>query len=84
MPRNQAQHLEKMNESEGQIFQRKAEVNNKVYPVEAGSLRRYAIGDKGSEPICPFASEGWVVAGNVACEACCAWFIDAIEDPIFW
>lgn len=64
----------------GEIVQRKGEVNSKVYKVEKGLLRSYAIDNKGKEHIFMFASEDWCIADSQAPELPCELFIDAIED----
>lgn len=66
----------------GQILQRKGDLNSRVYQVESGLLRSYAISDKGKEHIYMFAPEGWIIADNVAPDEPCDLFIDAIEDSI--
>lgn len=64
----------------GEIIQSSGELNSKVYYVEKGLLRSYAISKKGKEHIFMFAPEGWTIADSVVPEEPCALFIDAIED----
>ncbi|MFT6883746.1 MAG: CRP-like cAMP-binding protein [Marinoscillum sp.] len=66
----------------GQILQRKGDTNTKVYFVESGLLRSYAIDEKGKEHIYMFASEGWIMADNIAPNKPAALYIDAIENTI--
>jgi len=74
--------LKKIEIKKGQLIQRRGELKSKVYQVEAGLLRSYAISDKGKEHIYMFAPEGWIIADNVSPEQPCELFIDAIEDSI--
>lgn len=74
--------MKRIEVKKGQILQRKGELNSKVYHVESGLLRSYAISDEGKEHIYMFAPEGWLIADNVAPEEECDLFIDAIEDSI--
>jgi CRP-like cAMP-binding protein len=74
--------LKKIEVKKGQILQRKGDLNSKVYHVESGLLRSYAISDKGKEHIYMFAPEGWIIADNVAPDEHCDLFIDAIENSI--
>lgn len=76
--------MKKIELKKGQILQRKGDLNSKVYQVESGLLRSYAISDKGKEPIFMFAPEGWIIADNVAPDEPCDLFIDAIEGSIVW
>ncbi|MFT7029566.1 MAG: CRP-like cAMP-binding protein [Marinoscillum sp.] len=66
----------------GQILQRKGDTNTKVYFVESGLLRSYAIDEKGKEHIYMFASEGWIMTDNIAPNKPAALYIDAIENTI--
>ncbi|QSE98972.1 Crp/Fnr family transcriptional regulator [Fulvivirga lutea] len=68
----------------GQILQRIGELNSKVYQVESGLLRSYAISDNGKEHIFMFASEGWIIADNVPPDTPSDLFIDALEDSVVW
>jgi CRP-like cAMP-binding protein len=74
--------LKKIEVKKGEILQSKGDLNSKVYQVEAGLLRSYAISEKGKEHIYMFAPEGWIIADNVAPEEPCDLFIDALEDSI--
>jgi CRP-like cAMP-binding protein len=74
--------LKKIEVKKGQILQRKGDLNSKVYQVESGLLRSYAISDKGKEHIYMFAPERWIIADNAAPEEACDLFIDALEDSI--
>lgn len=74
--------MKKIEIKKGQLIQRRGELKSKVYQVEAGLLRSYAISDKGKEHIYMFAPEGWIIADNVSPEQPCELFIDAIEDSI--
>lgn len=76
--------MKKIEVKKGQILQRKGDLNSKVYQVESGLLRSYAISDKGKEYIYMFAPEAWIIADNVAPDEPCDLFIDAIEDSIVW
>lgn len=64
----------------GDILQRKGDLNSKVYSVQSGLLRSYAIDDKGKEHIFMFAPEGWIIADNLPPSIPCDLFIDALED----
>lgn len=64
----------------GSILQRKGDLNSKVYSVQSGLLRSYAIDEKGKEHIFMFAPEGWIIADNLPPETPCDLFIDALED----
>ena len=66
----------------GDILQRRGELNTKVYQVESGLLRSYAISEKGKEHIYMFAPEGWIIADNLPPEKPSDLFIDALEDSI--
>lgn len=57
-------------------------MNSKIYYVESGLLRSYAISDKGKEHIYMFGSEGWIMADNVSPDEPCDLFIDALEDSV--
>ena len=74
--------MKRIEVKKGQILQRKGDLNSKVYQVETGLLRSYAISDNGREHIYLFAPEGWIIADNVAPEEPCDLFIDAIEDSV--
>ena len=74
--------MKKIEVKKGQILQRKGDLNSKVYQVESGLLRSYAISDKGKEHIYMFAPEDWIVADNAAPDEPCDLFIDAIENSI--
>lgn len=74
--------MKKIEVKKGQILQRKGDLHSKVYQVESGLLRSYAISDKGKEHIYMFAPEGWIIADNVAPDERCDLFIDAIENSI--
>ncbi|WP_162342889.1 Crp/Fnr family transcriptional regulator [Cyclobacterium salsum] len=76
--------MKKIALKKGQILQRKGDFNSKVYQVEGGLLRSYAISDKGKEHIYMFAPEGWIMADNAPPDEPCDLFIDAIEDSIVW
>lgn len=64
----------------GSILQRKGDLNSKVYSIQSGLLRSYAIDEKGKEHIFMFAPEGWIIADNLPPETPCDLFIDALED----
>lgn len=66
----------------GQIIQSKGDLSSKVFQVESGLLRSYAIDDKGKEHIYMFASENWIIADGAPAEEPCDLFIDAIEDAV--
>lgn len=66
----------------GDILQRTGELNSKIYEVQSGLLRSYLIDKKGKSHIFMFAPEGWIIADNVAPEAPCELFIDALEDSV--
>ena len=74
--------MKKIEVKKGQILQRKGDLKSKVYQVESGLLRSYAISDKGKEHIHMFAPEGWIIADNVPPEEPCDLFIDALEDSV--
>ncbi len=74
--------MKRITVKKGQILQRKGDFNSKVYQVESGLLRSYAISDKGKEHIYMFAPEGWIIADNAAPNEYCDLFIDALEDSI--
>ena len=74
--------MKRIEVKKGQILQRKGDLNSKVYQVESGLLRSYAISDKGKEHIYMFAPEGWIIADNAGPEEPCDLFIDALEDSI--
>jgi CRP-like cAMP-binding protein len=74
--------LKRIEVKKGQILQTKGSLNSKVYHVESGLLRSYAISDKGKEHIFMFASEGWIIADNLSPKEPCDLFIDALEDAI--
>lgn len=63
-------------------MQRKGDLNSKVYEVQSGLLRSYAIDEKGKEHIFMFAPKDWIIADNVSPELPCDLFIDALEDSI--
>lgn len=69
-----------MKVKKGQILQHAGELNTKVYAVEAGLLRSYAIDQKGKEHIFAFAPEGWTIADLCEVTIPCELFIDALED----
>ena len=69
-----------MKVKKGQILQHAGELNTKVYAVEAGLLRSYAIDEKGKEHIFAFAPEGWTIADLCEVTIPCELFIDALED----
>ena len=64
----------------GQILQTKGELNSKIFIVQAGLLRCYAIDDKGKEHIYMFAPEGWTAADSTPPNLPSELFIDALED----
>ncbi|MEO1011324.1 MAG: Crp/Fnr family transcriptional regulator [Bacteroidota bacterium] len=64
----------------GQLLQRKGDLHSKVYHVESGLLRSYAIDEKGKEHIYMFAPENWIIGDSVPPNRPCELFIDAIED----
>ena len=74
--------MKRIEVKKGQILQRKGDLNSKVYQVEKGLLRSYAISDKGKEHIYMFAPEGWIIADNAYPDEPCDLFIDALEDSI--
>lgn len=74
--------MKRIEVKKGEILQRKGDINSKVYQVESGLLRSYAISDKGKEHIYMFAPEGWIIADNVSPEEPCDLYIDALEDSI--
>ena len=69
-----------MKVKKGQMLQHAGELNTKVYVVEAGLLRSYAIDKKGKEHIFAFAPEGWTIADLCEVTIPCELFIDALED----
>ncbi|OEJ99742.1 Crp/Fnr family transcriptional regulator [Roseivirga misakiensis] len=69
-----------INVKKGQFLQRKGDLNTKVYVVQKGLLRSYAIDEKGKEHIFMFAPEGWIIADNLPSDLPADLFIDAIED----
>ena len=71
--------MKKSTVKKGQILQRKGELNSKIYVVQSGLLRSYAIDDKGKEHIMMFAPEGWILADHVPPEEPSELFIDALE-----
>jgi CRP-like cAMP-binding protein len=78
--RNRNIKLKTINITKGQIVQRSGELNTKVFTVESGLLRSYAIDNKGKEHIYMFAPENWIIADNCDIDIPCDLFIDAIED----
>lgn len=66
----------------GQILQNKGDLNSKVYEVESGLLRSYAIDEKGKEHIFMFAPEDWIIADNNPPQVPCDLYIDALEDSV--
>ncbi|MFY0591161.1 Crp/Fnr family transcriptional regulator [Roseivirga sp.] len=64
----------------GEFLQRKGDLNSKIYIVQKGILRSYAIDEKGKEHIFMFAPEDWIIADNVPGEQPADLYIDAIED----
>lgn len=76
--------LKKIYVPKGQILQRKGDLNSKLYQVESGLLRSYAISDKGKEHIYMFAPEDWIIADSVAPDEPCDLYIDAIEPSVVW
>ena len=66
----------------GEIIQASGEINTKVYHVESGLLRSYAIDNNGKENIFMFAPEGWVIADHNPPEVPAILFIDALEDSV--
>jgi len=66
----------------GQILQRTGDLNTKGYVVKSGLLRSYTIDEKGKEHIFMFASEGWIIADNVAIDEYADLFIDTLEDSV--
>ena len=74
--------MKRIEVKKGEILQRKGDLNSKVYQVESGLLRSYAISDQGKEHIYMFAPEGWIIADNVGPEEACDLFIDALEDSV--
>lgn len=66
----------------GTILQRQGELNTKVYIVESGLLRSYAIDNKGKEHIFMFAPENWIIADCLPADQPSELFIDALEDSI--
>lgn len=74
--------MKRLEVKKGEILQRKGDLNSKVYHVESGLLRSYAISDKGKEHIYMFAPEGWIIADFIAPDVPGVLFIDALEDAI--
>ena len=74
--------LKTLEVKKGTLLQRKGEINSKVYHVQSGLLRSYAIDGKGKEHIFMFASEGWTIGDAQPKDAPCDLYIDAIEDTI--
>ncbi|SMG48003.1 cAMP-binding domain of CRP or a regulatory subunit of cAMP-dependent protein kinases [Marivirga sericea] len=74
--------MKRIKVKKGEILQRKGDLNSKVYQVESGLLRSYAISEKGKEHIYMFAPEGWIIADNVAPDESCDLYIDALEDSV--
>ena len=74
--------MKRIEVKKGQILQTKGSLNSKIYYVESGLLRSYAISDKGKEHIYMFGSEGWIMADNVSPDEPCDLFIDALEDSV--
>lgn len=74
--------MKKLQLKKGQIIQAKGEFNSKVYQVESGLLRSYAIDEKGKEHIFMFAPEGWIIADPTDINEPCELFIDVLEDAV--
>ncbi|MEN0050908.1 MAG: Crp/Fnr family transcriptional regulator [Bacteroidota bacterium] len=66
----------------GAVLQREGELNSKIYVVQSGLLRSYAIDRKGKEHILMFAPEGWILADHVPPNALSELFIDALEETV--
>ncbi|NQZ42847.1 MAG: Crp/Fnr family transcriptional regulator [Flavobacteriaceae bacterium] len=68
--------------SKNAILQEPGELNSKIYVVQSGLLRSYAVDTKGKEHVFMFAPEGWVIANNAPPEAPTSLFIDVLEDAV--
>ncbi len=66
----------------GEIIQSSGDLNTKIYRVQSGLLRSYAIDKNGKENVFLFAPEGWVVAGHRPPDQPAVLFIDALEDSV--
>ena len=72
--------LKKISVPKGSVIQRKGDINSKIYEVESGLLRSYALDENGKEYIFMIAPEGWIVADSCPPEDPCDLYIDAVED----
>ena len=63
----------------GEIIQQQGDLNHKVYFVESGLLRSYAIDKNGKENVFLFAPEGWTIADYCSPDVPAELFIDALE-----
>ncbi|MEQ8238619.1 MAG: Crp/Fnr family transcriptional regulator [Cyclobacteriaceae bacterium] len=66
----------------GEIFQRRGELNSKVYQIKEGLVRSYTIDEKGKDHIFMFAYEGWTIGDAISIDEPCELFMDALEDSV--
>ncbi|MGD1848284.1 MAG: Crp/Fnr family transcriptional regulator [Salibacteraceae bacterium] len=64
----------------GEVLQIPGALKTKVYFVQSGLLRSYAIDKSGKENVFMFAPEGWVMADTVGPDEPAMLYIDALED----
>ncbi|MEM7574706.1 MAG: Crp/Fnr family transcriptional regulator [Bacteroidota bacterium] len=64
----------------GEVLQRPGELDSKIFVVQAGLLRSFAVDPKGKEHLFMFAPEGWIIGDYSPPEQPAELFIDALED----
>lgn len=74
--------MKKIEVKKGEILQYSGDLNSKVYFVESGLLRSYAIDRKGREHIFMFAPKNWTIADSIPPQLPCELFIEALEDSV--
>lgn len=71
--------MKKVELKKGELIQRKGDLNHKVYFVESGLLRSYAVDKNGKECVFMFAPERWTIADYKSTEVPAELYIDALE-----
>lgn len=64
----------------GEVLQRPGELDSKIYVVQTGLLRSFALDAKGKEHLFMFAPEAWIIGDYSPPEQPAELFIDALED----
>lgn len=74
--------MKRIHIKKGQIIQHAGDLNTKIYEVESGLLRSYALDEKGKEHTFLFAPEGWLITDSVLPDEPSDLYIDALEDTV--